>query len=284
MTAWREWWQVGGLWRALLAAIAYWLVFRGIGWLVTTMGVEKSRADPLGGARYVVLDLALPVAIMGVVTLVFVRSLGWGREIFGVQPLGVRRGQWVGLVLVAVVLVARFAVVDYSLMNPRVVGALAVYAMCVGFAEGLVFRGIVVACLRRGGDRERDVAWGSAAIFALVHVGNVVGVDGLEPIDGLGVIGQVIFAFGAGVVLFVAMVTTRLIIWSMVLHAGIDLAGFLVAAQADVAFEMDGAPVILMLAFGFLIPVLGVVLLFLVDGRVGRERYGLPALTSAIPR
>ncbi len=238
----------------------------------------------MGGAQYVLLDLALPVALTGLVVLGFVRSLGWGREIFGVQPLGGRRGQWVALALVAVMLVARFAVVDYSLMNTRVVAALAVYAVCVGFVEGLVFRGIVVACLRRGGDRERDVAWGSAAIFALVHVGNVVGVEGLSPIDGLGFIGQVIFAFGAGVVLYVAMVATRFVVWSMVLHAGIDLAGFFVAAQADAAFEMDVAPVILTLVFGLVLPVIGVALLFLIDGRVGRERYGLPVLAQTARR
>ncbi|WP_159449612.1 CPBP family intramembrane glutamic endopeptidase [Demequina sp. NBRC 110057] len=276
---WRGFWEVGGLWRALAAAGIFVVVTFGMGWLLPVLtGVEAEADATLGGFWTMAVGGILPPAIAGIVTLLLVRSLGWTREIFGPQPVRFRRrGLWIGLGLIVALLAVRLVIVDYGSISLGTIGLLAVFVACVGFSEELAFRGVVTQLLRRGGDRERDVALGASAIFALVHVGNWVGLEGLSPINGIGIVFQLVFAFACGVLFHVVLVLTGRLVWPMVLHAAIDFASLAVVAQGVDLLPGEGAVgAALTVIFTLMAVVIGITMLFLIDGRVGREAYGLP--------
>lgn len=266
---WRGFWGRGGWWRALLAVVLYLAVYEGLGWInAKTLARGISADDLLATPRAVVVGIALPILVTGLLTLVFVRSIGRTREVFGRQPVAGRGWMWIAVALLLVPVVLRLVATNWSAYSVPVVFSALFLGLCVGFAEELIARGVAVDLLRRGDHSERTVALLSSLLFGLMHATNAI--SGAQPLAvGL----TVVYAFGIGMLLYLSMRVTGSIVPAMLLHAATDPTTFLATGGIDVSSVTAGDGGLIGIAgiFNFLYPVLGLLALFLIKGRVERR-------------
>jgi len=250
---WRRFWSKGGWWRSLLLVVAYYVLYQAGS--ILFLPLATSTDDP---AAEVWFGTALPIALGGLILVLFSWSVGWLRELFGPQPI---RGSWWMWIAVGVVVffnVVHFAAVDYGKAGAGVVFAWIVAGLFIGFAEETLTRGLVVNLMRKAGYREIAVAAVSAALFAALHSGNLLGGQSL-----LATGFQLVYTFGFGVLMYLSLRVTGNLIWPILLHATTDPSTFL-----QVSYPTEGA---LTLIAGFgnpVVAVLGIVLLFFVRGKV----------------
>lgn len=250
---WRRFWERGGWWRSLLAVVAYYALYQGGSFLFAPLlaGVEDE-----GLAIFV--STALPIALGGVILVVFGLSLGWLRELFGPQPIRGRGWMWIAVAVVLVFNLLRFATVDYAEAGAGVVIAWLVAGLFVGFAEETLTRGYVVNLMRKGGYREITVALVSAALFALLHAGNLLSGQSL-----FATLLQLGYTFAFGLCMYLALRVTGNLIWPILLHASTDPSIFL-----QTEFPADG-PLAAIAAMGNpAVIVTGLVLLIFIRGKV----------------
>lgn len=262
----RRFWERGGWWRALLAVVLYLAVYEGLGWINSVTLARGISADDLFATpRAVVVGVALPILVMGLLTLLFVRSIGVQREVFGRQPVRGRGWMWIAVALLLVPVVLRLVATNWSAYSVPVVFGVLFLGLCVGFAEELIARGVVVDLLRRGHHSERTVALLSSLLFGLMHATNALGG---APLLTAGV--TVVYTFGIGMMLYLSMRVTGSIVPAMLLHAATDPTTFLATGGIDAssATAGDGGLIGFAGIFNFVYPVLGLLALFLVKGRV----------------
>ena len=172
-SAWKRFWDRGGLWRALLLAVVYYGLYQ-----LAAVGLFFAIGDlagPAGSPLSVVLGTALPILVGGLLLVLFAWSIGWLRELFGPQPIRGRGWMWIAVAVVLLTNLFRFATLDYAAAGAPTVVAWLFAGLCIGFAEELLTRGFVVNLMRRAGHSEIIVAVTSAAIFAALHIGNAFG-------------------------------------------------------------------------------------------------------------
>ncbi|MWC00153.1 CPBP family intramembrane glutamic endopeptidase [Agromyces seonyuensis] len=263
---WRGFWNRGGWWKALAFSAVYWGVYQLIGLGVgAVFGDVIDESNLTGDAASILLGMALPIALAGLLVLVFVLTLGWGREIFGRQPLPGRWWMWIAVVLAVVPILLRLAATDWAEYTPGVVVAFLVLGLAIGFTEELVTRGVDVNLLRRHGYGERVVFVLSSLLFALLHSGNIV--SGAEPL----VVGvTVLYTFGFGATMFLSMRATGSIVPAMLLHACTDPTTILAVGGVDAhgATAGDSGLVNLAGVFNWLYFVLALVAIIFLKGRV----------------
>lgn len=250
---WRRFWERGGWWRSLLAVVAYYALYQGGSFLFTPLlaGVD----DP---AMRIFVGTALPIALGGVILVVFGWSLGWLRELFGPQPIRGRGWMWIAVAVVLVFNLLRFATVDYAEAGAGVVIAWLVAGLFVGIAEETLTRGYVVNLMRKGGYREITVALVSAALFALLHAGNLLSGQSLFT-----TLLQLGYTFAFGLCMYLALRVTGNLIWPILLHASTDPSIFL-----QTEFPADG-PLTAIAAMGNpAVIITGLVLLIFIRGKV----------------
>jgi membrane protease YdiL (CAAX protease family) len=267
---WQRFWDRGGWWRAVLAVVVYLALYEALGWVnAHTLAREVGSRELLATPGPVVIGVALPILVMGLLTWVFVRSLGWGGEVFGRQPVPGRRWMWIAVVLLLVPIAIRVAATNWSAYAFEVVLAVLFLGLCVGFTEELIARGVAVTLLRRGHHTERTVAVLSAVLFGLMHAVNAV--TGAAPLT-VGI--TVVYTFGVGMMLYLSMRVTGSIIPAMLLHAATDPTTILAAGGVDATSARSGDVGLIGFAgiFNFLYPVLGLVALFFITGRVRGPR------------
>ncbi|WP_125098928.1 CPBP family intramembrane glutamic endopeptidase [Leucobacter chromiireducens] len=221
VTGWRSFWERGGWWRALLAVVAYFVIYQGVPLLFAPLFPKTT--DP---AAEVWLFTVLPIAFGGLVLLAFAWSVGWTRELFARQPISGRGWMWIAVAVVLVFNVLRFASIDYTAAGASLVLAWLVAGLCIGFAEEVLTRGLVVNLMRKGGARELVVAVVSAALFALMHSGNLLTGQALFP-----TLMQLVYTFGFGILMYLALRVTGNLIWPILLHATTDPSIFLATAH-----------------------------------------------------
>ncbi|WIB76941.1 CPBP family intramembrane metalloprotease [Curtobacterium sp. MCPF17_002] len=266
---WRRFWDRGGWWRAVLAVVAYLAVYTGVGWLSAHTVGRGVTGDILSSPGNVVLGLALPILVMGILTLAFVRSLGWQREVFGRQPIAGRGWMWIAVALLLVPVVVRVVATNWSAYSVAVVFAVLFLGLCIGFTEELIARGVAVTLLRRGHHSERVVALLSSLLFGLMHATNAI--SGANPLT---VLLTVVYTFGIGVMLYLSMRVTGSIVPAILLHAATDPTTILATGGIDGQSATSGGAGLIAFAgvFNILYPVLGLLALFLIKGCVDARR------------
>ncbi|MGH1550738.1 CPBP family glutamic-type intramembrane protease [Leifsonia poae] len=216
-TGWRRFWEKGGWWRSLLVVVAYFAIYQGVPLLFAPL--FPTTHDP---AATVWLFTIIPIAFGGLVLVVFAWSLGWLTELFGPQPIRGRGWMWIAVAVVLIFNVVRFAAVDYAEAGAGVVIAWLVAGLCIGFAEETLTRGFVVNLMRKHGYREIAVASVSAALFALLHAGNLLTGQSL-----FATAFQLVYTFAFGILMYLALRVTGNLIWPILLHASTDPSIFL---------------------------------------------------------
>ena len=269
--AWRRFWNRGGWWRAFLVAIVYIALYFGIGALLSPGFVSAGLIDPeniFGDPLSIFFGIALPVLLGGVILLAFAASLGWVRELFGPQPIGGRGWMWLAVVLVIVPVIIRLVATDWGSLSTAVVFSALFMGLCVGFTEELLTRGIAVNLLRKAGHGERTVFVLSSLIFALLHSSNVI--SGQPPLT---VAITVIYTFGFGAMMYLALRVTGSLIWPMLLHAATDPTTALATGGIDVATSSSGSAQLISLAalFNYGYVLFAIVAIFLVKNIVAKN-------------
>jgi len=275
---WRGFWNRGGWWRAVLVVVLYLAVYEGIGWLNSVvLGSAVDAANPFSSPSSILVGLVLPILVMGLLTLAFVLTQGWGREVFGRQPVAGRPWMWIAVLVLLVPVVIRLLATNWSAYSVSVVFTVLFLGLCIGFTEELIARGVAVNLLRRGHHSERVVALLSALLFGMMHASNAI--TGAAPLTvGL----TVVYTFGVGIMLYLSMRVTGSIVPAMLLHAATDPTTILAVGGVDTTTATAGDSGLIGLAglFNFLYPVLGLLALFLIKGRVDARRTEGEAATA----
>lgn len=233
----------------MLLVVVYWGVYQLLGLGISAVFAGWiDHGDPLATPASIFFAIALPILVAGLLLVVLAWSLGWLRELFGPQPIRGRGWMWIAVVLVLVPVVLRLIGTNWSAYSATRVLSVLFLGLCVGFAEELLTRGFVVTILRKGGYGERTVYLVSSLIFALLHAGNAITGQGILTV---GV--TVLYAFGFGAMMYLAMRLTGSLIWPMLLHAATDPTTILATGGID---SSDGTTA----AAGGLISVAGIFL------------------------
>jgi len=267
---WRRFWNRGGWWKAVLLAAVYLAVYQGFAWVIQNVFADFIDTDDLFESPLTVFfALALPILIMGLLLLAFIRSLGWQGEIFGRQPVSGRGWMWIAVVLILVPTVLRLFAVNWSAYSVTVVLSALFLGLCVGLAEELLTRGVATNLLRRAGYTERVVFVLSSLLFGLLHSVNV-----LSGQPAINVIITVVYTFGFGAMMYLSMLATGRIVWAMLLHAATDPVTFLATGGIDAHGSTSGDTALLSIAaiFNYVYILGALVAIFFVKGKAYADR------------
>lgn len=265
--AWQRFWARGGWWRAVLLAVVYLVVFFGISQVIGLIGRPVLDLDDLyGDPTSVLLASILPIGVMGLLLLLFGRTLGWLPRLFRRRTAQAPRWMWIAVVITVVPPLLKLAGTDWSRYTPTLVLSLLFFGLCVGFAEELLTRGFAVEFLERHGYSERAVFVLSSVVFGLIHLQNLLG--GGNPLLVFATVG---YAMGFGAMMFLALRVSRWLIVPMLLHALTDPTTLMAAGGLNDAHALvtGGSHTLVTLAslFNFAYIVFGVVAVFLLPGR-----------------
>ncbi|WP_350280504.1 CPBP family intramembrane glutamic endopeptidase [Kribbella sp. HUAS MG21] len=257
-------WERSTAWKAVLLIIGCLVFYLAVGWVVgRVFDGEIDDGNPIGTASSTFFALVLPVAIGGAVLLLVTARLGWLRTIFGPQPVGGSRWMWVAPVLVVVAIVGHLGATSWSSWSSVEVLMVGLLGICIGVAEELATRGLAVKILRDAGHSERYVMVVSSLLFALMHTINLL--SGMT----LGTVAAtLVYTFGFGACIYLAMRVTGTIWTAIVLHALTDPSTFLATGGIDEAVtDQTGGMSLLAAAATILLILVGVVAIFLVHGK-----------------
>ncbi|MFD6889371.1 CPBP family intramembrane glutamic endopeptidase [Streptomyces sp. NPDC059957] len=221
-----------------------------------------SKDNVLATGASIFFGLVLPIAIGAVTLLGFTASIGWLRSVFGRQTVRGRGWMWIGPALVVTAIVCHAASTDWSIWQPEQVVLIAVLGVCVGLAEELATRGLVVQTLRGAGHSERFVMVVSSLLFALMHVTNV-----LSGMKWSTVFLTVIYTFGFGVCVYLTMRVTGTVWAAIALHALTDPTTSLAGGGVDkTVTDQTGGWSVLASAVTIIMIAFSVVAVFLLRG------------------
>ncbi|PRB09082.1 CPBP family intramembrane glutamic endopeptidase [Microbacterium sp. MYb64] len=251
---WQRFWNRGGWWKALIAVVAYYLLYQYVP-LWTLGPFVGGLTDP---AAKILVTTGVPIAFGCVVLIVFAWSIGWLRELFGRQPIRGRGWMWIAVAITLLFNVLHFATIDYATAGAGIVLAWIITGLFIGFAEEVLTRGLVVNLMRKAGHRELTVALVSAALFAAMHAGNMFSGQALLP-----TLVQLVYTFAFGICMYLALRVTGALIWPILLHATTDPSIFLQSAYPA------AGPLTGFAASGNIVVIIaGLVLLIFIRGRV----------------
>lgn len=228
--AWQAFWNRGGWWKFVLAAVGYLTIYVGAQKLLEPVLRPYIREDnPLGDTMSVLAGLVLPLAIGAVALLGFCLSIGWlPRPLFGLQPVRGRWWMWPAPVLVAVASIAHFAGADYSRYESGAIILILIAGLLVGLTEELLTRGIGISLLRRGGHKEWAVMALSSLVFALMHFSNLLSGQELST-----VLPTVVYTLAFGISMYLTLRLGGSLVWPIILHAMTDPATMLASGGID---------------------------------------------------
>jgi uncharacterized protein len=264
---WQRFWFRGRWWKAVLAVVVYLGIYELAGQGVNTFFGALIEEDVFATPASVFFSIGAPLAVGSLVLIIFVATNGSARRIFGSQPVSGRWWMWFFVVLAVAPIVLRFLGIDYSVYAPGVVVTSLAVGLLIGFAEELLYRGVVVDLLRSAGHREMSVAVISSGIFALSHSLNIFSGQ-----PAVVVVLTVAFAFGYGMVMYLVMRATGSIIWPMVIHAMDDPSTFLASGGVDESnLDMQSPFLDIAAPFNFYFFIAGVIGIVFIRGRAARR-------------
>jgi membrane protease YdiL (CAAX protease family) len=259
----------GGFWRLLLVLVAYFVVYLGAGRIVSAVWREETEADVLSSASAVFFQLTLTLLVGAVALVAFVAYTGWGREIFGRQPVYRSWWMWIAPVVIALPILFRLLGIDWGGRATEVVLLVMATGLLVGFVEELLYRGVAVRMLRSGGAREWTVAALSSLLFAASHSVN------LFSGQAIGTVGAtIVYTFAFGVLMYLTMRATRFIAWAMLLHGLTDPTTILASGGVDkVGTGTSGisGPLLYAVLVTTLVYVAGYLLVLFIRGKAGED-------------
>lgn len=273
-SGWKRFWDRGGWWKAVLAAVVYLALYVGASQLIGLLfASELDSESPFGSASTVFFTLVLPIAVGSAILLAFAASVGWLGELFGPQPIGGRGWMWIAPALVLLAAILRAAGTDYGQYSVGVVLLTYLAGLFIGLSEELLTRGIAVSLLRRAGYSELVVMLLSSVVFALLHATNLL--TGQPPLT---VLVTMVFAFFFGVMMYLTLRVTGRLIWPILLHAITDPSTFLATGGIDVSSGTVSPLVGIAGLSTYAYALLAIVALFLVRGRVApkQEAFATP--------
>ncbi|WP_271177738.1 CPBP family intramembrane glutamic endopeptidase [Leifsonia poae] len=271
---WRQFWDRGGWWKALLVAAVYYGLYQLAGFLIgLAFGDAIDKHDVLANGLSVFIAIAASILVGSILLVLFALSIGWLKELFARQPIRGSWWMWIGVAIVVVFNILRFASVDYAGWDAGAVVAVLFTGLCVGFAEEVLTRGFAVNLLRRGGYGERSVMLLSSLIFAAMHSGNVL--SGQNPIA---VAFTVVYTFAFGIVMYVTLRVTGNLIWPILLHASTDPSLILLTGGVDASSgTLHPGPLAGIAGLAnYAVMIFAIIPIIFVRGRVDRaDAYGL---------
>ena len=258
-SGWTRFWDRGGWWRAVVLVVVYFVLYNGLSLLLTPLATQ---IDDPGSAAGILVFYAAPILIGCLLLVGFAASVGWLHQLFRPQPIRGRGWMWIAVAVVLLFNVLHLLSFDYGAAGTQVVATWLLTGLFIGFAEEVLTRGLVVTLLRRAGQREIVVALISSALFAALHAGNLLTGQSL-PVT----LFQLVYTFAFGVCMYLAMRVTGTIIAPILLHASTDPSIFL-----HTAYPVEGALSSLAGVGNPAVIVVGLIALFFVRGRVGRDQ------------
>lgn len=258
-TAWKRFWERGGWWKGVILAAVYYGLYQ-LGGLGITSIAAPMLTNP-NSPEFIVFAYVLPIAFGGLLLVLFALSLGWLKSLFARQPISGGKWMWIAVAIVLGFNILRFATLDYEAAGLSKVAAWVVAGLFIGFAEETLTRGFVVNLMRKAGHREISVALVSAAVFAALHAGNLLSGQALVT-----TLLQLLYTFGFGICMYLALRVTGNLIWPILLHASTDPSIFL-----HTAFPGEG-PLASIASLGNL-PVIafGMIAIIFIRGRVAQS-------------
>ncbi|MBO9625170.1 MAG: CPBP family intramembrane metalloprotease [Microbacterium sp.] len=281
-SGWTTFWNRGTWWKAVIAVVAYLVLFQLASLLIGVLfGSQLTDGGLFGSVTNVFILLTATLLVGAVLLIAFTASVGWFRALFGPQPIRGSWWMWIAVVIIAAPIVLRLIGVDYGSYDPGVVVVMLLTGLLIGFTEEVITRGIAVKILRDSGMRELGVAVVSSALFALMHSTNIFT---MPPFT---VAVTLVYTFAFGLLMYLTMRVTGSIVWPIILHGLTDPLLFLATGGIDQAatgtqnvfLALAGPSNIVVIAFG-------VVALFLIRGRVAAAGPGAPAAPAVgdLPR
>lgn len=265
--------------KVLVFLLVYLALYVAFGQLLTLVAGDAVDDDNVvGSAGSILVALAIPVLVGAVALVWFVRHCGWGRDVFGRQPVRGAVWMWIGPILVVAAIIGHTANVDWGAWTPAELGALVLLGIGVGIAEEVATRGAAVKMLRDSGHTERFVAVVSSLLFALMHLVNL-----FAGMDLRTVAFTVLYTFGFGMCMYLTMRVTGTIWAAIVLHGLTDPTTVLSTGGLDTAVNDtgDGTFALVAILATFALIAFGPVAALLVRGKVGdRETGAAPARTT----
>jgi len=267
---WKRFWNSGRFWKALVAVVGYIVLYQLAGLaLGPFVGDQIDQDNLFATPASVFFGLGAAIVVGSIILLVFIASVGWLRPLFAKQPIGGRWWMWFFVVLVITPIVLRFVGIDYGFYGADVVATSLFVGLLIGFAEELLYRGIVVKILRDAGHREWIVAVSSALLFALSHSINLlVG----QPV--IVVLLTVVYTFGFGILMYLVMRVTGNLVWAMLAHAMTDPTTFLAAGAVDASSGVAHSPILDIAGpFNIIFFVAALIALIFIRGRVAHPAH-----------
>lgn len=223
-SAWRDFFNRGGWWKAVIVVAVYYGVYQLLGLLVgAVFPSEGSVRGAEGSPMDVFIVTGLPILLGCLVLVALALSLGWLKELFARQAVRGRRWMWIAVGVVLAINLSAVLSTDFQKLGGALVASWLVTGLFVGFAEEVLTRGFVVNLMRKAGHGEVGVALVSSGLFAAMHFGNLFTTD-----QGLSTtLTQVVYTFAFGLCMYLALRVTGSLVWPILLHASTDPTLFL---------------------------------------------------------
>ena len=257
-SAWRRFWNRGGWWKALLVVVVYYALYQGFSLLLVSPIYAAVKPEE-GSPAYILITTALPIALGGVILVLFALSIGWLKELFGPQPIRGSWWMWIAVAAVLVFNVIHLVTLDYGDAGLEVVFTWLLAGLFIGFAEETLTRGFAVNLLRKAGYREFVVALLSSLLFAVLHAGNLFTTDQGPLATGF----QVLYTFFFGICMYLTLRVTGNLIWPILLHASTDPTIFL-----STQYPTEGTLATIGAQGNFAVIFVGLILMWFIRGRV----------------
>jgi membrane protease YdiL (CAAX protease family) len=208
-----------------IAVVVGYLVVVFLVWGITGLDYDEIGDTVENVRKGVVLSVGLGALYLAIVTTV----LGWWRPAIH-EPRRVGEG-WMWVVPAMLVLGAALNLAATKWGEIDGIGTyvlwLAIGTLLVGFSEELLTRGLSIVGAR-GSLHEKWVWAFSGAVFALIHVPNLVFGQAIGP-----TIQQVLFAFAVGLTYYVTRRIAGTLVVTMALHAIWDFSTFIQARSVE---------------------------------------------------
>lgn len=206
--------------------------------VIAYMAVIFTISKSLGSDYTTIVDTAhnayigavIPLAVGGALLTLFLIWARWDWVWGDPGKLPMTKLLWVPPILVVLGIIVRTAGVEWDRLPMDLIIAIALAGILVGYAEEILFRGIVLRSLRTDGRSEAHAAIFTTVGFGLMHLLNIAGG---APV--VGTFGQVVLAAISGFAFYLIRRGTGLIIFAMIGHGIWDMSTFL-----TINFSKDG--------------------------------------------
>ncbi len=199
----------------LAIVVVYLAIIQGVGALAIAR-LDDYDEGHFQTSQHVAVGLLVPIGLSLVFVYAVVAALGWWRPVF-VEDRPVQRWVWVVPIIFGLAVLAG---IDYADLADKGIGfvvLLLLAALCVGFAEEGMFRGIGVTAFRLNGFGEGRVALWSSVVFGAVHLTNALSTGGTA-------VAQAIIVSFAGYFFYLTRRVSGGLIVPAVLHGMFDFS------------------------------------------------------------